>query len=284
LIYFKLVLVALFWGGTFIATRIAAQTFEPFQGSLMRYLIACIFFLPLAWKSNRVFLKVDKKQFWLLFSLGLTGIFAYNYFFFRGLKLVPASHGALLVALNPLIVMLFSAIWYKEKITLLKTGGILLSLTGVVIVISRGKVGELFQSFELGDAFMLGCPVTWAIYTLVAKEALKKSTPLVASTWASFTGCIMLALFASAETFPASVPAKVWVALAYLGIIGTVVAFVWYYDGIKKLGATRTAVFNNLVPVFALVLSVLILHETVSWYTYTGALLVIGGVLLINRV
>jgi drug/metabolite transporter (DMT)-like permease len=93
----------------------------------------------------------------------------------------------------------------------------------------------------------------------------------------------MLALFASSETFPASVPAKVWVALAYLGIIGTVVAFVWYYDGIKKLGATRTAVFNNLVPVFALVLSVLILHETVSWYTYMGALLVTGGVLLINR-
>jgi drug/metabolite transporter (DMT)-like permease len=283
MIYLKLVLVALFWGGTFIATRIAAQTFEPFMGASIRYIIASIFLLPLAWVTKRDFLKVTRKQFLQLCLLGFSGIFAYNFFFFKGLKLVPASHGALLVALNPIMVMLFSAWRYGEKIRAIGIFGMIVSLSGVALVISRGNLPELFSSFQWGDAFMLGCPVTWAIYTLAGKDALKTTTPLQASAWASMTGCIMLLLFSGTETYPDDVPDKVWIALAYLGMIGTVLAFVWYYEGVMKLGVTKTAIFNNLVPVFALILSVFILKEQVHMYTYIGAALVIGGIVIINR-
>jgi len=282
MIYLKLILVALFWGGTFIATRIAAQTFEPFLGASFRYIIASIILIPMAWKTNRNFLKVNRKQFFQLCLLGFSGIFAYNFFFFKGLKLVPASHGALLVALNPIMVMLFSSWRYGEKIKTTSIAGMLISMIGVALVISRGNLLELFSSFQWGDAFMLGCPVTWAMYTLAGKDALKTTTPLQASAWASLTGCAMLLLFAGTETFPDFVPGKVWVALAYLGIIGTVLAFVWYYEGVVKLGVTKTAIFNNLVPVFALILSVFILKEQVHMYTYIGAAFVISGVVIIN--
>ena len=282
MIYLKLILVALFWGGTFIATRIAAQTFEPFMGASFRYIIASIILIPMAWKTNRNFLKVNRKQFLQLCLLGFSGIFAYNFFFFKGLKLVPASHGALLVALNPIMVMLFSSWRYGEKIKTTSIAGMLISMIGVALVISRGNLLELFSSFQWGDAFMLGCPVTWAMYTLAGKDALKTTTPLQASAWASLTGCAMLLLFAGTETFPDFVPGKVWIALAYLGIIGTVLAFVWYYEGVVKLGVTKTAIFNNLVPVFALILSVFILKEQVHMYTYIGGAFVICGVVIIN--
>lgn len=282
MIYLKLILVALFWGGTFIATRIAAQTFEPFMGASFRYIIASIILIPMAWKTNRNFLKVNRKQFFQLCLLGFSGIFAYNFFFFKGLKLVPASHGALLVALNPIMVMLFSSWRYGEKIKTTSIAGMLISMIGVALVISRGNLLELFSSFQWGDAFMLGCPVTWAMYTLAGKDALKTTTPLQASAWASLTGCAMLLLFAGTETYPDFVPGKVWIALAYLGIIGTVLAFVWYYEGVVKLGVTKTAIFNNLVPVFALILSVFILKEHVHMYTYIGAAFVISGVVIIN--
>jgi drug/metabolite transporter (DMT)-like permease len=283
LIYLKLLLVALFWGGTFIATRIAAQTFEPFMGASVRYLFACLFLVPITWKMQPGFWKVSGPQFRKLALLGFSGIFAYNFFFFKGLKLVPASHGALLVALNPIMVLLLSAWRYGERISTAKLVGMSISLLGVILVLSRGKPWELFSSLEWGDAFMLGCPVTWAIYTLAGKEALRTSSPLQATTWASLTGCAMLLLFAGTETVPDVVPGQVWVALAYLGIIGTVLAFVWYYEGVATLGVTKTAIFNNLVPVFALLLSVLILHETVHWYSWLGAGLVISGVVIINR-
>lgn len=281
--YIKLVLVCLFWGGTFISTRIAAQTFGPFTGASIRYSIALIFLLPMAWKQNRQLFDIRKNQLPLLLLLGFSGIFAYNFFFFKGLKTIPASRGALLAALNPIFVMLMSAVIYKERITMRKITGIIISLMGVIIVISRGKVTELLSGLELGDLFMLGCPLTWAIYTMAGKPVLKHTTPLQASAWASLSGLIMLLLFSTGETFPVNIPAKVWVALAYLGIVGTVIAFVWYYDGIKTIGPMRTAIFTNLVPVFAVLLSVIILHEQVSWYTWFGGALVIGGVLLVTR-
>ena len=92
----------------------------------------------------------------------------------------------------------------------------------------------------------------------------------------------MLLLFIPTEPFPQQVPWNVWLALAYLGVIGTVVAFVWYYDGIRTIGATQTSIFTNLIPVFAVILSVVILKEKVSWYTWIGGLMVVGGVLWVN--
>jgi drug/metabolite transporter (DMT)-like permease len=282
IVYLKLVMVALFWAGTFISTRIASHTFEPFTGAFIRYAIALLFLLPLALRQNRNLFNVERRNLPIFLLLGFAGIFAYNFFFFKGLKTIPASRGALLVGLNPTIVLITSAIFLNEKITGRKLTGILVSLVGVAIVISRGKLWDLFSSLETGDLFMLGCPITWAIYTLAGRVALKHSTPLQASTWASLSGAIMLLLLTGTETFPTHVSPKVWMALAYLGIIGTVVAFVWYYEGIQKVGATQTSIFTNLIPVFAVILSVIILKEQVSWYTWLGGAMVIGGVLFVN--
>jgi drug/metabolite transporter (DMT)-like permease len=281
--YLKLILVSLCWGGTFIATRIASQTFGPFTGAGIRYAIALVFLLPMAWRQNRQLFSVSRKQLPLLILLGFSGIFAYNYFFFKGLKTVPASRGALLVALNPIFVLLMSAAIYKETITVKKITGIIVSLAGVVIVISRGKIFSLLSGLEIGDLFMLGCPLTWAVYTLTGKPVLKHTTPLQASAWASLIGLVMLLVCSSGESFPAIIPFHTWLALAYLGIAGTVIAFIWYYEGIRKIGPMRTAIFTNLVPIFAVLLSVIILHEQVSWYTWSGGILVVGGVLLVTR-
>jgi len=282
LIYGKLILVALFWGGTFISTRIVAQNFGPFTGAGLRYTVALIFLVPLAFRQNRNFFKDGLRKLPLMVALGLTGIFGYNYFFFKGLKSIPASRGALLVSLNPLFVMLLSALVYKEKITKLKLLGVLVSLIGLMIVVSRGQVASIFSSFQAGDLFMLGCPVTWAIYTIIARSVLQHTTPLQATTCASLTGLCFLLLFSLSEPAMPKITLEIGASLLYLGLIGTVVGFVWYYDGIQKIGATRTAIFTNLVPVFAIILSVLLLHEEVIWFTWIGGILVLSGVWITN--
>ena len=283
MIYFKLVLVALFWGGTLIATRIAAQTFGPFWGASLRYIIALFFLIPLALYYRRDFFKISAKQLLQLSLLGFSGIFAYNYFFFKALKLVPASHGALLLALNPALVMLASAWLYKEKIDRPKIAGLILALVGVTIVIARGNISNLLNGFEEGDLYMLVCPIAWTVYTLAIRTAMKTTTAISAAAWASLTGCVMLLFFTGSETWPVEIPSGVWISLVYLGFFGTVLAFIWYYEAVQKIGATKTAVFNNLIPVFALLLSVVILKEEVFWYTWLGAILVVGGIVLINR-
>ena len=93
----------------------------------------------------------------------------------------------------------------------------------------------------------------------------------------------MLSIAALFEPHPVTVPLNVWISLAYLGLVATVLAFIWYYEGFIALGITRTAIFNQLVPVFALLLSVTVLQESVPVYTWIGATLVVAGVVLTNR-
>jgi drug/metabolite transporter (DMT)-like permease len=238
-IYIKLILVAIMWGGTFIATRMASQVFEPFTGASFRYLFALVFMIPLMLMKDKTALRINKKQFLQLLVLGSTGIFAYSFFFFNGMKRVEASHGSLIVALNPVLVMLISSLFGKDRINGIRIVGVLLSLAGTAIVIARGDIFSVFTSFTWGDAFMLGCPISWAFYTYFAKDALKTTTPLQASTWAILLGFLMILFFVPFESYPTKVDGTVWLALAYLGICGSVLGFVWYYEGIQKSDLSR---------------------------------------------
>jgi drug/metabolite transporter (DMT)-like permease len=282
-IYIKLILVAIMWGGTFIATKMVSHVFGSFTGASYRYLVALLFMVPILLVKDPKAFKVTKKQLFQLSLLGATGIFAYSFFFFTGLRMVKASHGALIVALNPVLVMLISSSIGKERISSIKIIGLLLSITGTAIVIARGDLLDLFTMFTWGDAFMLGCPISWALYTYFAKDALKFATPLQASTWAIVIGLAMILFFVPFETYPTKVDWTIWLAIVYLGICGSVLGFVWYYEGIKEIGPVKTSVFNNLIPIFAVMFSVVLLDETIHAYMWYGSALVISGVYIINK-
>jgi drug/metabolite transporter (DMT)-like permease len=282
-IYIKLILVAIMWGGTFIATKMVSHVFGSFTGASYRYLVALLFMVPILLVKDPKAFKVTKKQLFQLSLLGATGIFAYSFFFFTGLRMVKASHGALIVALNPVLVMLISSSIGKERISRIKIIGLLLSITGTAIVIARGDLLDLFTMFTWGDAFMLGCPISWALYTYFAKDALKFATPLQASTWAIVIGLAMILFFVPFETYPTKVDWTIWLAIVYLGICGSVLGFVWYYEGIKEIGPVKTSVFNNLIPIFAVMFSVVLLDETIHAYMWYGSALVISGVYIINK-
>jgi drug/metabolite transporter (DMT)-like permease len=271
------------WGGTFIATKMASHVFGSFTGASFRYLVALLFMVPMMLFKDPKAFKVTRKQFIQLALLGFTGIFAYSFFFFTGLRHVKASHGALIVALNPVLVMLISALIGKERISGIKILGLLISLAGTAIVIARGDILDLFTMFTWGDALMLGCPISWAFYTYFAKDALKFASPLHASTWAILTGMMLIVFFVPFEPFPLYVDWTVWLAIVYLGICGSVLGFVWYYEGIKAIGPVKTSAFNNLIPIFAMLLSVVLLGETIHGYMIYGSAMVIGGVYLINK-
>ena len=283
MIYIKLILVAIMWGGTFIATKMVSHVFGSFTGASYRYLVALLFMVPILLVKDPKAFKVTKKQLFQLSLLGATGIFSYSFFFFTGLRMVKASHGALIVALNPVLVMLISSSIGKERISRIKIIGLLLSITGTAIVIARGDLLDLFTMFTWGDAFMLGCPISWALYTYFAKDALKFATPLQASTWAIVIGLVLILFFVPFETYPTKVDWTIWLAIVYLGICGSVLGFVWYYEGIKEIGPVKTSVFNNLIPIFAVMFSVVLLDETIHAYIWYGSALVISGVYIINK-
>lgn len=286
-VYPKLILTMAFWGGTFIAARIAVQTMEPFAAAFCRFAIASLCLVALTLRLEGTFPRLKSRQLPFLILLGLSGIFAYNAFFFLGLQTVPASRAALIVATNPVFIAIFSALLLKEPLTRLKVLGIALSLTGVTLVISGGDPAALLAGNSgRGDLYILGCVLSWSVYTLVGKRVMGELSPLVATTYACLFGTLALfsvAMVQGLVTDWTTFAPAAWLSVAYLGVFGTAAGFNWYYEGVLAIGSAKASVFINLVPVFAIALAVLLLGESITLPLVLGGALVISGVYLTNR-
>jgi len=286
-VYFKLVLTMVLWGGTFIAARVAGQSMQPFSGAFCRFAIASFCLFLLTHRQGRRLPPLKPHQIPWVLLLGLSGVFAYNFFFFAGLQQVPAGRASLIVALNPSMIALCAALLRQETLTQLRGLGIALSLGGAAIVIGRGNPLALFaDGVGAGEALILGCVASWVIYTLVGKRVMQDLSPLVATTYACWVGTIALAVGAIGEGFLQKwqqVAPAAWWGVLYLGILGTAIGFVWYYEGIQRIGSARASIFINLVPVFAIALAALFLDEPISLSLIAGGCLVISGVYLTNR-
>lgn len=290
LIYAKLTTVALLWGGTFIAGRLAAQALPPLVAACGRFAVAAVLLLVLAWRLEGGLPRLDRRQVLVTALLGLTGIVLYNLFFLGALARIPAGRAALFVALNPIVTALALALLFGERLGRLRWLGIVIALAGAVVVISRGEPGaalhDLGSALGSGELMMFGAVCSWAAYTLLGRFALRGLSPLAATTYATLWGLAVLLVGAVAQWPQVDTRALGWplaAALLYLGALGTVVGFVWYYEGVRSIGPARTAVFNNLVPVFGMLLAAGLLDEPILGSMLLGGALVIAGVSLTNR-
>ena len=287
MVYFKLLLTAFFWGGTFVAGRILKENVGPFSAAFLRFAVAAGLLLVIVRKREGRLPGMVRSQWLPVLLLGLTGVFAYNAFFFKGLQLISAGRAALVIALNPVLIALFSAWFYGEKLSPVKITGILTSVTGAMVVISRGSLGGILRGgVGFGELMIFGCVLSWVAYSLIGKTVMQTLSPLVATAYAAFFGMLFLAIPAWVEGLPGDLlryNLPEWTAIVYLGVCGTVIGFVWYYEGIRQIGPLRAALFINFVPVSAITLAYFILAEPITLSLLIGACLVITGVYLTNR-
>jgi len=137
----------------------------------------------------------------------------------------------------------------------------------------------------IGEIVMFGCPLSWAANTLIARRMLPTMSAISSTTWSALTGTVMLALVAAATgaMLPEGVSWRAWTAIFFIAIFGTAIGLALFYDGVRRIGAARTSVFINLVPVFAVSLGVIVLREPLEASMLVGGALVIGGIFLLNR-
>ncbi|MGB3310948.1 MAG: DMT family transporter [Nodosilinea sp.] len=285
--YLKLLITMLLWGGTFIAGRLVVQDMGAFAAAFCRFAIASLALLVLTYAIEGTLPRPPRRLWLSIALLGLTGIFAYNVFFFSGLKTVEAGRAALIIALNPVAIALGAAVFFKDPLSRTKLLGIGLSLLGAAVVISDGDPVKLLRGdVGLGELYMLGCVISWMSYTLLGKTVMVELSPFAATTYACGTGALLLLGPAIAEGLGGAIAqasVTTWGSLIYLGVLGSAVGFSWYYDGLRQLGPARAGVFINLVPVFAIALAALFLQETPTSSLLLGGSLVIAGVVLTNR-
>ena len=283
--YLKLLGVAFFWGGTFVAGRSLAGQVPPVAAAFFRFALAAIILLVVVWRTEG-FPRLNLRQFLTIISLGATGVMAYNLFFFKGLSIIGAGRASLIIALNPVFIALASTLIYQEILPIRRAAGIVLSISGAMIVITRGApLSILSGGIGQGELLIFGCVLSWTLYSIIGKIAMRGLSPLVAVCYSSLAGALMLFLLALGQgqlTTVFSYPATAWLALFYLGLFGTVIGFFWYFQAIARIGPSRAAVFINFVPVNGVLLATLILNEPLTLSLLTGGALVVCGSYLAN--
>jgi len=269
-----------------VAGRSLAQTVGPFAAAFFRFAIASVFLVLLLRRTEGKLTWPAKEQIMAVILLGLTGGLLYNYFFLKGLKMIEAGRASVIIANNPIFIALLSAYFFKERLNLVKVIGIIISVGGAIIVISRGRIFEVLQGgLGLGEIYIFGCVASWVAFSLIGKAVMNDLSPLRSVTYSSIAGTLLLAAPAFLEGrfgFLEYSPTD-WAKIFYLGFFGTVLGFLWYYQGIHKIGPTRAGLFINFVPVSAILLAFIFLKEPITMSLLIGTILVSLGVYLTNK-
>ncbi|MBN1782358.1 EamA family transporter [bacterium] len=287
-IHTRLVAMSAFWGGAFVAGRIVALSTGPLTAAFLRFFCASILLGILVHVMEPgPHVRRGLRQTAGLAVLGLTGIAIYNALFFIGLKHVESARAASIIATNPIVVLVFTAVLFRERVSPIRAAGILLSVSGAIVVLSRGSLMSLFEgSMGFGELCILGCVISWAVYTVLGKRILKNISPLRAVYVTTFFGALFLfgpALKNGLIPDMLMMGPKTWLALAYLIVFPTVLGYVWFYEGVHRIGPAKASQYVNFVPVSAMFLSLLFLHEPVTLSLISGTACVIAGVMLVQR-
>lgn len=272
-----------FWGTNFNAGSIVVSSVSPLTAASERFIIATLaifVFMIIKDKGNISTFRLNWKP---LILLGLCGITGFNLAFFIGLQTTSALNGALIMATSPVTTILISSIIEKHRVSLPQTVGMLISLIGVILVISHGDINNILKlHFTRGDLIILLGNLAWATYTVGCRRFISDSTPLQTTAFTMLFGTIGIVVFSFYQSDLIKEIEKIsiynQIILIYMGLVGSVLAYLFWNVGIKELGAANTSLFFNFVPVFTLLLA-FITGTIPNLLQLAGALLVISGVI-----
>lgn len=285
--YIKITLAPVLWGGSLVAGRFIANELPAITITWVRFSIVAVVLLPALRIIEGRLHKPSVRGTVLLLALTTTGILLFNVFLFSGLQSVTATRSSVIIAFAPSAVALILFLAFHEPLRTSGSIGIALAFIGAAITITEGDPARaLSGGIGVGDLFLLGCVVSWAVYTILARYAMREMTALTVLTYSSVLGALLLSplvLVRSGFTAVTALSLGTWGAVLYLSVGAAGIAYLFYYQAIRDIGANEAAVFLNLEPVSAIVLGVFLLGESLTTPVLFGGTLVIAGLYLVNR-
>ena len=283
-----LTLPPIFWAGNAVTARLLVGVVPPLALSLLRWTLALAIFVPFAWPAMRRHREVLRTQWRTVALIGVIGVGGYNTFQYLALQTSTPVNVTLIAASTPVFVLVIGALAFGETTRLAQWLGAAVSLAGVLWVLLRGDAANLSRvAFVPGDLIMLAANLTWATYTWLLRKRRPKLpfAPFLAVQM--IFGALAIAPFAAAEAVLSPAPidwsAMTWLALAYIAIFPSIIAYACWDHGVARVGAVVPIYFANLTPVFAAVLSVLLLGEAPRGYHLAALALILGGIHLASR-
>lgn len=277
-----LILANLFWAGNYVFGKFVVAEMSPLQLTFSRWLVAVFLLFPIAHWIERPDWKNVWREWKTLLVMSILGIIAYNFLLYEALRFTTSMNAALVNSINPAVIVLFSALLLKERISLKNSLGLIISLLGVLLVLTKGQLEQIFQlDYNQGDLIMLLAILVWTFYSIIGKK-LKTTPPISATAVSVFLGLVILLPFVlmSGIEYQLSQPAVI--GLLYIGIFPSVGSFIFWNVSLRHIGAGRAGVFLNLIAVFTAILS-LLLGKTITSVQIIGGILVFIGVYLTSQ-
>lgn len=283
LTYITLALAIIFWGFSFVATKVALQSFTPFCLIFFRFITASVFFIWLLKRTG--FPTLNRRNFK---NLALLAVFQPGlYFTFEtlGLQYTTATKTSLIIATIPIVVLLLSILFLKEKVRLINMIGIFISMGGVALLIFGDGKGAPVDGMLLGDMLITGAVLAASVYMIITRHLGQTITPI------QITG--MQIIFGAVIFFPAflyDLPSINWsgitregiIALIALTVFATIGAFLCYNYALSRIPAARAAVCLNGIPVVTACGAWILLGETLAPLQFVGGAIVLVAVYLAN--
>ena len=283
--YFLLIVTSLFWGITWAVGRLLAVHLPSMSLATVRYGIAVPLFFIILW-IRKLSLRIPKNWIMPLLMMGLFSVTLYQAFFLFGVKYTAASDASIIMGIEPILIALLAVAYVNEPIKRGKILGFVLGFLGIIII-SYFSPNTNVENRLLGYFLVFGAAIVYAIYTVHLRNfQLKNKSPssLLLIAWISLFGWLMTIPFALLEkpwTYTWNINA--WLEIVYLALFSTVVGYLFYVEGVARIGATRSGVFINLVPVFGVLSSALLLSEVINFWHLFSFILIFMGVWFVNK-
>ncbi len=282
--YLLLVTATLCWAGNFVVGRAIESQIPPLVLSFSRTFLGLLIILPFAWSSLVEQRALIRKHLKLLITLGVLGVAGFNSCLYVALQTTTATNAALLASVSPMIILLLSFFWLKIAANRYQILGVLLSLLGVVVIISRAD-WQVLQHLSLnqGDLWVLLAVLMWAIYSVLLRwrpaelHWLPFLTVLIISGVIALFPLFVWALL-HAPAWELSPP--VLASIGYTTFFPLLLAYVCWNQAVHQVGANLAGQFLHLIPTFGTLLSIWLLGEQLHQYHIAGIALVVAGILL----
>ena len=279
----------IFWGLSFIATKVALREVNPFTLLTLRFGMGGLLLLLFQLQKDKYFLKKFNSKDWLsIILLALVGVSAHTLLQAYGLLYTTAINTGWLIAIMPICIAIAARFYLGEPITPRKIGGIILGFFGVSLIISKGMFSlSLFHlGSTFGDFLILVSALTWTAFTVEGRGFLSRFSPLAAITPIIIIGSFITFPFTLLRwewnlLFQLSLAA--WMSLIFLGIFCSGLAYLFWYAALEKKDSSIVGVYLYLEPFVTLIGAYFFLNEKIQWITLTGGGMILFGVYLATR-
>ena len=284
--YLLLCLTFLFWAGNIVVGRAVAGEVPPIALAFWRWVLGFALLLPFVWRSLGLDLRVFLAAPGIVIALSFFGVGLFNTLLYIGLTETTAVNASLIQPLMPVVVILLSFLFFRDRIRPLQALGLVLSFTGAMLVVARGDIGVL-TAFRpnIGDLWVFAGLVAYGLYAVWLRRKPAMS-PLGFVAISFLLGAVMLLpayLVELSAGFAVPLTFNAGIAVLYVAIFPSILAFLFFNRGVELVGANRVAMFFPLLPMFGSTMAVLFLGESVAWYHGAGAVLILGGIVLALR-